>query len=438
MGRSHLRIIALVLAAPLLLVPGSPRASDRALPMRFELRKQGPAETCSTDCKLFIAASGAITAETPRHFLLFAQNHDLGGATVVVDSDGGSVLGAIALGREIRKLKLATTVGRFVDVPGGKDEGRASLLTNADCESMCAFVLLGGVTRSVPSDARVMVHQIWLGDRRDDPTAANYSAEDLVVVQRDIGRLAQYTVEMGGGIDLLEIALKIPPWEPMRQLSRDELRNMKIVTAGEASESREPSSSPSATTSAGLSKTGLSNGARAAVNNRAWAVLTNAGDGRTALGRTHPLTIEGADLGVFDLSFSCGEQGRDFAVSYFEQRRASEPGKLPAALREVEITMLGRSMPLKVVSSRAPDKAGELTSVATGRIPVDLVQTFAERNGRSLTIETVSPDATTVIRVGNAGIGRVLPSLVSSCAATASRVRNSARHPSGKWARIGD
>jgi hypothetical protein len=45
MGRSHLRIIALVLAAPLLLVPGSPRASDRALPMRFELRKQGPAET---------------------------------------------------------------------------------------------------------------------------------------------------------------------------------------------------------------------------------------------------------------------------------------------------------------------------------------------------------------------------------------------------------
>ena len=88
------------------------------------------------------------------------------------------------------------------------------------CESMCAFVLLAGVERQVPAEARVMVHQIWLGDRRDDPTAANYSAEDLVVVQRDIGRLAQYTMEMGGGIDLLEIALKIPPWEPMRQLSR--------------------------------------------------------------------------------------------------------------------------------------------------------------------------------------------------------------------------
>ena len=96
---------------------------------------------------------------------------------------------------------------------------------------MCAFVLLAGVERHVPAEARVMVHQIWLGDRRDDPTAANYSAEDLVVVQRDIGRLAQYTVEMGGGIDLLEIALKIPPWEPMRLLSRDELRTMKVMTA---------------------------------------------------------------------------------------------------------------------------------------------------------------------------------------------------------------
>jgi len=51
---------------------------------------------------------------------------------------------------------------------------------------MCTFVLLGGVQRYVPSDARVLVHQIWLGDRREDAVAANYTAEDLVVVQRDI------------------------------------------------------------------------------------------------------------------------------------------------------------------------------------------------------------------------------------------------------------
>ena len=140
---------------------------------------------------------------------------------MVLDSDGGSVLGAIALGRAIRRLGLDTTVGRIVDVAGRlKMHARAKLSPRADCESMCAFVLLGGVHRAVPPEARVMVHQIWLGDRRDDPTAANYSAEDLVLVQRDIGRLAQYTVEMGGSIDLLDLALRIPPWEPMHALTR--------------------------------------------------------------------------------------------------------------------------------------------------------------------------------------------------------------------------
>jgi hypothetical protein len=422
-------------AAGLLFVSGAPlkAAPDtRSLPMQFEVWAEGPTQVCGEKCRTWVSASGAITADTPRDFEAFARSRKIEGMTIALDSDGGSVLGALALGRSIRKLGMITTVGRTVDLANVENgRKRAKLLPRAYCESMCAFVLLAGVERQVPAEARVMVHQIWLGDRRDDPTAANYSAEDLVVVQRDIGRLAQYTVEMGGGIDLLEIALKIPPWEPMRQLSRDELRLMKIVTAGEATEVMN-SSGPS------VGSMALSNGARVAVNGRAWAVLANAGDGRMALGRSHPLTVEGVDLGVFDLSFSCGEQGRDVVVTYTEQRRASASGKPPAALSDVEITMLGRSVSLKVASSRTPDKAGELTSVATGRISVEVLQSFAERNGRSMTVETVSPDATTVIRVGNAGIGRVLPSLVSSCAATASRVRNSARQPAGKWAKIGD
>ena len=422
-------------AAGLLFVSGAPSKAapdTRSLPMQFEVWAEGPPQVCGEKCRTWVSASGAITADTPRDFEAFAKSRKLQGMTIAFDSDGGSVLGALALGRSIRKLGMITTVGRTVDLANVENgRKRAKLLPRAYCESMCAFVLLAGVERQVPAEARVMVHQIWLGDRRDDPTAANYSAEDLVVVQRDIGRLAQYTVEMGGGIDLLEIALKIPPWEPMRQLSRDELRLTKIVTAGEATEVI--SSGPSATTSAGLS-----NGARAAVNSRAWAVHSHPSDGRVALGRSHPLTVEGADIGVFDLSFSCGDQGRDFAVTYTEQRRASEDGKSPALLRDVEITMLGRSLPLKVASSRMPDKAGELTTVATDRVPVELLQSFAERNGRSLTVETASPDATTVIRVGNAGISRVLPSLVSSCAASASRARNSARQPAGRWAKIAD
>src|SRR6185437_10185169 len=170
---------ALACAASTLLFPTIGGASDRAQPMHFALRMQGPAEVCGTSCKLMVAASGAITADTPNQFLAFAKNRKLTGATVVLESDGGSVHGAIALGREIRRLGLDTTVGHVTDMKAAPGEAPRGIFdAHADCESMCSFVLLAGVHRTVPADARVMVHQIWLGDRREDPTAATYSAED--------------------------------------------------------------------------------------------------------------------------------------------------------------------------------------------------------------------------------------------------------------------
>jgi hypothetical protein len=52
---------------------------------------------------------------------------------------------------------------------------------------------------------------IWPGDRRNDPTEATYSADELARVQRDVAQLARYTVEMGGTFALLDAALKVPP-----------------------------------------------------------------------------------------------------------------------------------------------------------------------------------------------------------------------------------
>lgn len=261
-----------------------------------------------------------------------------------------------------------------------------------------------------------MVHQIWLGDRRDDPTAANYSAEDLVVVQRDIGRLARYTVEMGGGVDLLEIALKIPPWEPMRMLPRDELKTMKVETAGDA---------PEVNSGAATNSAALANGARAAVNGRGWALISV--DGRPALDSSHPLTVEGDDVGTFELNFACGEPGRDYIVTYVEQRRSDETGRTPSALSEVKISIGGKPVGLKVVASRGRDKSPALNSIASGRISVEMLKAFADPSRRSLMVETSSDDAVTEIRIGNAEIARVLPTLAASCAATTPSIRNSAR-----------
>jgi len=389
----------------------------RSLPMQFDLWTEGPTQACGKDCRTWVSASGAITADTPRDFDAFARKNKIDGLAIALDSDGGSVLGALALGRSIRKLGMTTTVGKTIDL-SATDGGskRAKLQPRAYCESMCAFVLLAGVERRVPAEARVMVHQIWLGDRRDDPTAANYSAEDLVVVQRDIGRLARYTVEMGGGVDLLEIALKIPPWEPMRMLSRDELRTMKVMTAGDV---------PAGNSGPETNSAALANGARAAVNAHGWAMINV--DGRPALGRSHPLTVEGDEVGTFDLSFACGEAGRDYIVTYIEQRRADDAGRTPAIVSEVEVSVAGKPVQLKVVASRARDKSANLSSIASGRVPMDMLKAFGDPGSRSLMVETASDDAVTAIRIGNAGISKMLPALAASCAATQPPVRASAR-----------
>src|SRR5262249_51858401 len=155
----------------------------------------------------------------------------------------------------------------------------------AYCGSMCTFVLLAGVERTVPTQAHVLVHQIWLGDRRDDPTAATYSAEDLVLVQRDIGRLAQYTMEMTGSIDLLDVTLKIPPWEPMYELTRGDLRNMRLVTNEAAQKGRQVAAKKTAS---------FASGGRADVNARGWAMSETVSG--PVLARRHPLTLRGEDI----------------------------------------------------------------------------------------------------------------------------------------------
>ena len=414
MSRSLSLAHALALAAPFLMLSSPSHATDRVLPMHFELRTQGPAETCGTNCKLIIAASGAITADTPRNFLVFAQNRDLTGATVVIDSDGGSVLGAIALGREIRNLKLATTVGHIVDLPAdGQDEPRATLSPKGDCESMCAFVLLGGVRRSVPADARVMVHQIWLGDRREDPTAASYSAEDLVLVQRDIGRLAQYAADMGASADLLDFALRIPPWEPMHAMTREELRRSRLTTEDVvAPAAATVATSVPAPTAQPISR--RTNGLRAAaISEQRWALVDNSGV--ATLARRHPLTAEGEDIGSFDLVVACVAGGEGYEVSYIERRHGGEQAQLPDALGTISLRVGSNAAELKVVSSERRSGPNELVTYASGRVPAALIGTFAAVGNHSMVIKTESAHLITGIRLGNTGAAQNLPRLSANC-----------------------
>jgi hypothetical protein len=195
----------------------------RKLPMKFTW------VDCQPNCRGWVSAAGIVTADSPTVFDEFARGRQLGGATIVLDSSGGSVNASIALGLRFRELGALTTVGISVQT-NTTQSAPANRAPVAYCESMCVFLLLSGKTRYVPETAHVRVHQIWLGDRANDAKAATYSADDLMIVERDIGRLAKYTFDMGGTGDLLSLSLNVPPWQDLHELSREELRLTNLVT----------------------------------------------------------------------------------------------------------------------------------------------------------------------------------------------------------------
>jgi hypothetical protein len=389
--------------------------ADNSSPMRFMLYTDGSPETCSTSCRPLIAASGMVTADTARQFIAFVRDNALQAlpgsqpaATVVLESDGGSVLGALDLGRAIRRFGFATTVGHVVERRTTAFMKYGETAPRADCQSMCTFVLLAGVQRHVPLDARVLVHQIWLGDRREDAVASSYTAEDLVVVQRDIGSILQYTMDMGGDVELVQLSLKVPPWEPMRALTRDEIRRTKLdmdlefpvapavvkTAAGPALPDEDPSP--------------LSSGVRG------WVTTMRAG--QPVLSRTHPLTLEGERIGTFSLHVVCGAAPDTFMLTYRELRAGPADRGLPRSITQVALVLDEHLQPFKITSSERKMHGGELESVATTVLPARLVRALSSDSPASMTLETDSVgNPRTTIRIGNVGFGRGFRDVERNC-----------------------
>jgi hypothetical protein len=270
-------------------------------------------------------------------------------------------------------------------------------------------VLLAGTKRIVPPEARVRVHQIWLGDRRDDAAAASYTAEDLVLVQRDIGKLAQYTIEMGGSVELLEVSLRIPPWEPMRALSRDELRRMNLDNS-EFADARPVATLAAA--NAAPPQNPVKRAATIAPRERGWVVAERAGV--TTLTRKHPLTVEGEDLGTIEVSFACGASPDEFVVLYTEMRRVSNAAAQP--LKSVELRLANKVVPLTLAALPAAPNAGERVASASGTVSATVLQSFASSGLRSLVIEAASENSDlAVVRIGNTGAAANLSQFIAGC-----------------------
>ena len=110
----------------------------------------------------------------------------------------------------------------------------------------------------------------------------------------------------------------------------------------------------------------------------------------------------------------CGQRPGTYAVTYSETRRNAEDPDT-AAVKQVDLWIEGKTAPLDIVSS-LNEQPHELRTLANGTLSAELVKSFAEAAGDSITVRTTGGVASgTMIRIGNTGFARAFSKLATSC-----------------------
>ena len=117
-------------------------------------------DRCGNRCPEWIMAEGIITPNTPERFRQLLSELGDEKLPVVLDSQGGDLDAALAIGRMIRSAGLTTVIGRS-EVQGcaprdaACNKGRpfglpynGFVTPRGSCSSTCLFVLAGGVERA--------------------------------------------------------------------------------------------------------------------------------------------------------------------------------------------------------------------------------------------------------------------------------------------------
>lgn len=176
-----------------------------AKPMGFELVGGGR-----------LMATGTITPGISEAFAAEIAKRGDYIKTVVLNSPGGSVTDALAMGRLIRHKNFAT------EIEPGKY-----------CASSCPLVFAGGVERRVGDKAILGVHQVAAVGQ-----AGALPRDEMNVAQNISARCQRYLGDMGINLQVWVHAMETPH-DKLFVFKPDELKSLNLVTA--------TSTSPSAT-----------------------------------------------------------------------------------------------------------------------------------------------------------------------------------------------
>ena len=198
--------------------------------MHFEL---GGSENRCADCG-WIQGTGEIVASTPNDFEQFIHKLTSYPKVLRLNSLGGKVRAGIELGRKLKALGFSTEVGSDHPIPAhGPNPARVSERGKGLCVSACAYSFLGGVRRSLDADAQFGVHQFISQRSIEQPTAKQFTNEDLDSLERLSDDFLLYVMQMGVNPLLIAIAGQTGAGE-VRWVNEAEARALGITYDPEA------------------------------------------------------------------------------------------------------------------------------------------------------------------------------------------------------------
>jgi len=204
---------------------------------------RGAAGACGTGCSEWIAAEGTVQWDTHKRLLAILDRQAGRKLPVVIHSWGESNLNvATSLGRILRDRGIDTTVGSTeaeacngkpeaecfaLKRPGGPLDAKVSL-SDARCDLACVLMLVGGVHRSLPPGARMILSGMFIRNRLA-PNVSDERREGLTVRFGELFRL--YLRDMGVEPELLDIVDRNSESRRQIELPPAEWIRLRIVTA---------------------------------------------------------------------------------------------------------------------------------------------------------------------------------------------------------------
>jgi hypothetical protein len=203
----------------------------------------GAADACGQGCSDWIAAEGTVQWDTHKRLIAILDRQGGRKLPLVIHSWGASNLNvAASLGRILRDRGIDTTAAATeveacaeetgadcfaLKRPGGPLDAIINL-SDARCDTACVLMLAGGVHRSLPAGARVILEGMAIRNRLA-PNVSDEHRESLTAIFGEQFRL--YLREMGLEPELLDMVDRNSDSRRPTELPPSEWTRLRIVTA---------------------------------------------------------------------------------------------------------------------------------------------------------------------------------------------------------------